>query len=372
MGIQKIFRNTFVFLVIGFLIAGYSPFKTTLSDSDVTNVQITQVDTSQFPEVTVYVSFTDDRGEPVGVTPQEIRLKEDDHVISPDQFSGMGEVSELTTMLVIDVSGSMNSGGKLAAAKAAASAYVEQMRPGDRAGLMMFNTSIELVQPVTRDTKALTAAISGLQAKNDTAMYDALIEAVEQLDSFTGRKAIIVLTDGLDNRSTNSAQDIIERIGPTGLSISPIGLGDPTHGKGAQTALDEEALTTLAESAGGIYGYAEDEESLLNLYELYGRTLQAEYQISYTSPSVVRDGVNRSLTVFIDSIPSEMGMDVYNPGGLVPETAQPASWTLFLYLLGGLVVLLALPTAVQIGLKLVRKKAQKPVRIKASRVKLKD
>jgi VWFA-related protein len=372
MGVNFFPKKVTIVLIFGLVLVGFSPWQVDSPDAKTANVQITQVDTSQFPEVTVYVSVTDENGEPVGVAPQEIRLMENDQAISPDHFSGMGEVSDLTTLLVIDISGSMNSGGKLVAAKAAAVAYVEKMRPGDRAGLMTFNTRIDLVQAVTRDTAALIAAIEGLQAKEDTMMYDALVEAVKHLESFTGRKAMIVLTDGLDNRSAHTAQDVIDRIGPAGLSISTIGLGDPTHGKGAQTALDEQALTRMAESAGGVYGYAADEESLMNLYELYGRALQAEYQVTYTSPSAVRDGVNRSLAVFIDSMPENAGTEVYNPGGLVPETGQPPSWLLFLALFAGLLALLLLPTVLQVGKRLVQKRGEGPLPAKVARIKLKD
>ena len=365
-------KTIVLFIFLGFFLSGFSPRQDVIEKGDQANVQVTQVDTSQFPLVTVYVSLTDEQGQPLGVAPQEIRIKEEGKVITPDQFIGMGEVSDLTTLLVIDVSGSMNSGDKLQAAKSAALAYIEQMRPGDRAGLLTFNTKIDLVHPVTRDTVALSTKITQLEARNDTVMYDALFEAVDYLDSFMGRKAIIALTDGLDNRSTHDMQDVIDQIGPSGLSISTIGLGDPSHGRGAQTALDEGALENLAKSAGGVYGYAEDELSLMKLYELYGRKLQSEYEIAYTSPSSVRDGINRSLQVYLESIPSQAGMSEYNPGGLVPETGQPVSWSLFLYLFTGLLLLLALPRAIKFGLQFVRKEHESPVKIKLSRIKLKE
>ena len=358
--------------IVVLFLTGFSPGQLENEGTDAANIQLTQSDTSEFPMVTLYLSITDDRGEPLGVSPQEIRIIEDDQLITPDQFSGMGEVSELKTLLVMDISGSMNSGGKLQAAKSAALAYVEQMRPGDKAGLMTFNTKIDLVQELTRDVQELNAVINQLTAKNDTAMYDALVKAVDYLDSFSGRKAVIVLTDGLDNRSTNNAQDVVERIGPTGLSISTIGLGDPSHGKGAQTALDQGALEDLAKSAGGVYGYADDEVSLLNLYELYGRVLQSEYQITYTSPSSIRDGVNRSLEVYLETVPADVGMGKYNPGGLVPETGQPVSWSLFFFLFSGLLLLLALPKIIKFGYQLLRKKDEKAVKFQVSRIKLKD
>jgi Ca-activated chloride channel family protein len=363
-----------ILLGLGLLLVGFSPRQQADPNPEELNVTITQVDTSQFPEVTVYVSVTDAAGEPVGVDPAGMRLEENGAVILPDQINGSGPVSTLTTMLVMDVSGSMNSGGKLEAAKTAAQAYVEQIRSGDKAGLLVFNTSIDLVQAVTKNQEALIAAIKSLRARDDTAMYDALGEAVALLEPVEGRKAMIVLTDGLDNRSSTTAAQVLELIGPAGLSISTIGLGDPTHGKGAQTALDEHALIALAGEAGGVYEYAEDEEALSELYGRYGRALQAEYRLTYASPAALRDGVNRSLSISFESASAQIGMGEYNPGGLVPETAETASWSLFFRLLGGLVVLLFVPFVVRMVVRLVSGKENKKASdVKLSpRIKLKD
>ena len=355
-------------LISFFGLTGFNTIQQSETDQGDVNVTITQVDTSNFPQVTVYVSATDAASEPVGINPTNITLKENGQNITPDQISGSGEIGPLTTMLVMDISGSMNSGGKLPAAKEAAQAYIQQMRTGDQAGLLTFNTSIKYVTPVTGDFNALIAAINGLQAKNDTAMYDALVEAVETLEASSGRKAIIVLTDGLDNRSTYTADDVLERIGPAGLSISTIGLGDPTHGPGAQTALDETALTSLAQQAGGVYGYAENDD-----------TLQAEYLITYTSPSTLRDGVNRSLSVSLNASSdavTQVDQTQYNPGGLVPEISEPAPWSMFITLLGVLLLLLIAPSSIRFAAQRFSGSRKSKSRIKLSskkpRIKLKD
>ena len=136
-------------------------------------------------------------------------------------------------------------------------------------------------------------------------------------------------------------------IGPEGLSISTVGLGDPTQSTGAITSLNEPALKALAEEAGGAYGYAEDAESLTALYEQLGRAMQSEYVITYSSPSKLRDGVNRSLSVALVESEGEQGAlsteGTYNPGGLVPEVVQKASWGVFVILLAGLALLLLIP-----------------------------
>lgn len=344
------------------------------------SARVTQVDTSKFPQVTVYVSVTDPQGNPVKVAPTSLVVMENGQEMTPQEITGLGESNEpLITLLVMDISGSMNSAGKLQAAKEAAIAYVHQTRPNDQTGLLVFNTKIRYLQAATSNQNKLVKAIRDLKARDDTAMYDALIEAAGILEQYSGRKAIIALTDGMDNRSKARPDDVIQRIGPAGLSISTIGLGDPAYSHGTLAGLDEAALISLSERAGGLYGYANDADALRNLYERYGRALQSEYAITYRSPATLRDGINRSLTVALKGNPASQALaetSTYNPGGVVPEVAQPASWLVFLVLLGFLSILLALPALMNrfISPKL-KTKAKGKIKLGASiatRIKLKQ
>jgi len=357
---------------------GFIPSQGSEPDDTEPLVRITQIDTSQFPQVTLYVSVTDQDGEPVSVSASQLVLEENGVAITPDSITGIGESGPLTTLLVIDISGSMNSLDKLVTAKEAAKAYVNQSRPNDRTGLLTYNTASEYVQPLTTDQQAVINAIEGLTAYDDTAMYDALLRGVEILSPITGRKAIIVLTDGMDNRSKATSEDVIASIDPAGLSISTVGLGDPRHSEGNLRGLDEAALMQLAEKAGGAYGYADDAEGLRQLYERYGRALQSEYVLTYTSPATLRDGVNRSLQV---SLSSEAGLSstdtetsIYNPGGLVPEVPAPASWVLFFSLLAGLILLLVLPAFLRKVSSITRNPHKGKIKINdlQTRVKIKN
>lgn len=354
-------------LILVLLTAFVWPLQSALAQDQEPQIRITQVDNSNFPQVTVYVSVTNAAGEPVGVSPDQIQLFENGQLMQLQDISGggQGDIGPLTTLLVIDISGSMNNGGKLEAAKQAATAYVEQMRPGDQAGLMTFNTKVNYLQPLTTDHQVLESAINSLKAQGDTAMYDALDQGVQVLQGLPGRKAIIALTDGLDNRSQATAEQVIQTIGPSGLSISTIGLGDPQQA-GSNFGLDEAALKSLAQQAGGVYGFAQDPNALSALYELYGRTLQSEYRLTYISPSNLRDGINRTLTVSLtgQAATAAQAQANYNPGGVLPETSG-RSWVLFGGILAGLVVLLLIPSG--IGLVTRGKSGSK----KKPRIKLK-
>jgi hypothetical protein len=150
----------------------------------------------------------------------------------------------------------------------------------------------------------------------------------------------------LDNRSMHTVGQVIEQIGPSGLTISTIGLGQTDQLGITNQGLDETALQTLAEQAGGSYGYAQDPETLQGLYSKLGRALQSEYVISFTAPNALRDGVNRNLSVTLGDA-SVAAEAVYNPGGLVPEVPQGNAWLLFGLGLAVLLALLFIPVLIQ-------------------------
>jgi len=309
-------------------------------------IRITQVDNSNFPRITVYVSAVNASGEPVAVDPSTIQVYENGQLMQAATISGQGDIGQLTTLLVIDTSGSMEKSDKIQGARDAAKAYLDLMRPGDQAGVVSFNTEVKVIQPLTADKAVLVQAIDSLQPVGNTAMFDALVAGVDVLKDVSGRKAIILLSDGLDNRSKSGADDVINAIGPAGLSISTIGLGDPKE-PGNNFGLDEPALKSLAERAGGFYGFATAPQDLLALYQQRGRELQNEFSFTYVTPATIRDGVNRDLRVsFGGEALSTSGR--YNPGGVLPEVSA-GSWPLFTAILLGLVLLLALPFIISRG-----------------------
>jgi VWFA-related protein len=326
------------------------PFAAVSAQGEEPQIRITQVDNSKFPNVTVYVSVTNAAGEPVGVDPATIQISESGQVMQAVNIQGGGEavggeIIPVTTMLVIDISGSMDKGDKIGAARDAAKAYINGMREGDQAGLITFDTSVYRVQEVTSDKAALTAAIDGLKTGSDTAMYDGILEATKALEGVSGRKAILVLSDGMDNQSSATEEAIVTAVGPSGLTISAIGFGEP--GVNGQAGIDEAGLKSLTGRTGGQYAYTSDAASLTAQYQQYGEAFQSEYAITYLSPSTLRDGINRNLTVSLtDAAVSTQGQ--YNPGGVLPEVSSK-SWTLFAVILAGLLALLFVPMLFNLG-----------------------
>lgn len=353
-------RFALTLLLLSGLLMAFMPVSTGNPQNNDLNIRITQVDNSKFPLVTVYVSVVNAKGEPVAINPNNLVIRESGKVIPANNIQGAGQVGPLTTLLVMDVSGSMDKMGKIDSAKAVAKEYIAQMRPGDKAGIILFNTMVRTAQVIKEDKAELSHAIDMISAGGDTAMYDALIAAVGQLNGIGGRKAILVYTDGLDNRSKSSVDGVISAIGSGGLTISTVGFGDASQGTGSQEALDEGVLKKIAQDSGGRYGFAENREQLSALYASFGASLRNEYELTYRSPYGLRNGINRSLTVTLhDPLgPSSQpgASTTYNPGGLIPEVPVAGSWLVFFIMLA----FLGLLTAAPFLFPRIQEKIQKP------------
>ena len=137
-------KTLHLLLVLGLLLslAAFPAAHVFAQDPNAPIVRITQVDNSQFPQVTVYVSVTNAAGEPVAVDPSTIEVYENGQLMQASTVSDQGQIGTVTTLLAIDTSGSMEKGNKMQAARDAAKAYIDQMRPGDQAAVISFNTQV--------------------------------------------------------------------------------------------------------------------------------------------------------------------------------------------------------------------------------------
>ena len=336
-----------------------------------TNITITQVDQSRFPQIDVYVSVTDAAGNPVrNADPNSFRLTENGQPMQLITPAGAGDEGPVNTVLVIDRTGSMAFANKMDGAKQAAATFVNLMRPGDRTALIQFDTEIDTLQPLTDDKSALLASIQKIYPRGNTALYDTLARAGKYFENVQGRKAIIVVTDGMDNASKLNLDALLQQLQGADYSVYTIGLGAKGAGYGSQDGIDESALKQIAAASYGTYAYAPDASQLSGLYQRLSYKIQNEYRLSYITPIALRDGVKRNIVV---SAPGGVTQSTYNPGGVIPQVApQGVSWLLFVIALAFLLALFFAPAALRLarerGLQIPPLPA--PQKAKPSRVKL--
>ena len=151
-------------------------------------------------------------------------------------------------VLVVDVSGSMEENGKLDQAKAGLGAFLQRILPEDRVGLVTFSSKAQVAvvpAPLGESRIALDDAIQAMRPQGKTAIYDGLMTGKGALDKLpepeNGEeriKAIVLLTDGVENASAISFEQLKQEFDETGISIFPVAYGSQSDQSEATKTLE--------------------------------------------------------------------------------------------------------------------------------------
>ncbi|HKV36168.1 MAG TPA: VWA domain-containing protein [Pyrinomonadaceae bacterium] len=198
--------------------------KTDASD-EVDEGDVVRVDTQL---VSVPAVVTDASGRPLsGLKPENFRLVEDGQ---PQTITNFGTTqTPFEIALLLDTSGSTRD--DVALIRSAANSFIEALRPGDRVGIVSFNTAqtannttaaVEVLSTLTGDRGELRKAIENLGSSSGTPYYDALESVVQSIfrdppgEDMRGRRAVVALTDGVDSSSKSdfgTAKLLLSRAG---------------------------------------------------------------------------------------------------------------------------------------------------------------
>ena len=182
----------------------------------------------------------------------------------------LGQTQEpVGIVLVIDVSGSMEC-APIEAAKAAASSFVSQKRPGDFIALVTFGDTAQTVSGFTTDVQALNARIAELEAAGETAFNDGVIEAIslfEQSNATALRRNIVVLTDGADTVSTQTTEEALAAIDNPANPVRVFGVALESP------EFQPAAVQQIADAGEGLFLSTADPEQLAALYDQIQREI---------------------------------------------------------------------------------------------------
>jgi tight adherence protein B len=234
-----------------------------------------------------------------------------------------GSRGQLAVMLAVDTSGSMlaDPGGvrNIDRAKAAAVAFVQKMRPGDRLGLIGFSTTPAVVQTLTTDHQLVRTAIGSLTAQGDTALYDAVALASRQLAGAKGQHNLVVLSDGRDDGSKIGRDGAITAAVRAGVTIYTVGLNGPGRVK-----QDQEALRELAEGTDGQAFEVGNADELVKQFSDIAQTLASQYVVDMKLPPGVGSKVDFELKARVgvqEGVLTIPGFQIAGP--VSPATTRP-------------------------------------------------
>lgn len=188
--------------------------------------------------------------------------------------------------ILVDGSGSMGLAGKLDSARAAVNAVIARRRPGDDYTLFVFASghATELV-PFTEETAKITAAMEKIKPWGKTAFFDALAQMPER--SSLGKnptRAIMLLSDGIDNASRLSKVEIEKRLEGVSVPIYALGLREPGERKLAVTEelTDIALLEELSSITGGKLYLGNRPEQLASAMDAVESNLRAQYLLGFS------------------------------------------------------------------------------------------
>jgi len=254
-------------------------------------VEITGIDLAYFPPTAfVYLRVLDPSGRPVtDLQASDLRVTDDSRLVQePSLAYFQAAPSPISAALVIDYSGSM-AGAPLSAARAGARAFLDQLGANDQVEIIGFGDKVQLLQSWTADKSAAVSALDQLQAQGWTALWDGLWLAAGDLSSRSGRKVVLLLTDGADNRSQHTSEQVIAQARRAGLSLFVIGLQSPEY-NGA-------AMQSLVQAVGGRYTETSDPAQIEAYYKQIAGDIRNEYRLALTLPRSPTNGGSHRLRI---------------------------------------------------------------------------
>ncbi len=205
------------------------------------------------------------------------------------------EDAPVTIGVVFDLSGSMSS--KFTRARQALTAFLRTSNPEDEFFVVGFNDRPAVIVDYTSDVDDVEARMVMLRPENRTALIDAVYLAVNKLkDAKYERKALLIVSDGGDNRSRYTEGELRRLVRESDVQIYAIGIFDeyaPTE----EEQLGPVLLTDIAETTGGRMFKVSDAGDMADIAARISAELRNEYVVGYRPSDMKKDGNWRKLKV---------------------------------------------------------------------------
>src|SRR5215207_11766773 len=249
--------------------------------------------------VVLNITVTDKAGQYVkGLKAFDFKIYEDGVEVKPDMIASFSlQESPYAAVVLLDSSGSMEA--RFSLARSAAIRFLDGLRAEDVAAVYRFDTKVERVQEFSggRDLAPIAYAI---RAKGMTTLNDAIVEAAKTLaERPEHRKAIVVLSDGMDTFSKASSDKAVESALAVGASIYAVDMSS-VEVAGSTRRQSAASLQGFAEKTGGRFISTPGGPSLRDAFTGIAEELGHQYTISYRPVNQKRDGKWRTLEVKLE------------------------------------------------------------------------
>ena len=276
----------------------------------------------------VTVTVTDQDGRYVtGLQKSDFKLQIDGQD-RPIEFFRQDLNTPVSVGILVDTSGSMQP--KIPQAQAAISEFIRDLNERDDVFMFAFSSRPFLLQPFTTNHYLVLSRLELLHAFGQTSLFDTILDGLLMVQHGRyDKKALLVVTDGMDNTSQSTVEQVVAQARRMGVLVYSIGIGDPNAANipflGPQ--VDASTLTLLSSETGAktyIVREVGDGAALRDACATISRELREQYTVGFIAPDAERGGY-RSIHVDVPTHPDDTlrvrkGVNV---GGTESANASP-------------------------------------------------
>jgi Ca-activated chloride channel family protein len=270
------------------IVLGFAAWPVQAQDDDVVRVNTDLV--------VLNITVTDSTGQYVrGLRKSDFRVYEDGKEVDPTFIASFTlQESPFASVVLLDTSGSMEN--RLSLGRSAAIRFLDGLREDDVAAVFRFDTKVEQVQDFSGG-RDLAPMAYGIRAKGMTTLNDAIVEATKVLlNRPERRKAIVVLSDGIDTSSRASSGKALESALAVGASIYAVDMSS-TEGTALRNSQSAMVLKNFTAKTGGRFVATPGGPALRDAFASIAEELGHQYSIAYRPLNAARDGKWRTLEV---------------------------------------------------------------------------
>ncbi|SEF47154.1 Mg-chelatase subunit ChlD [Eubacterium ruminantium] len=273
----------------------FDGIKARLDTREKTVIKFVSADASEYPYIKVYFTIEDQAGESVEYTLPHIAMKEtiangkelECSIKSFDQIKGREGVR---FELVADKSGSMEA--ELSEMQRIMKEFISELdyNTGDMAEFLAFDTYVMYMCTATNNQELLKNGIDNMTTYGETALYDALYEAIGNAAFVKGAKCIIAFTDGADNRSVKTSDEVINYANQVNVPIFIIGASSG----------DSNVYNEITSKTGGRYWYIGNINDMNQYLDDIYEKEKKMYCLTYLSDEKADPYADRKLNIVVD------------------------------------------------------------------------
>jgi VWFA-related protein len=253
---------------------------------------LSYADRVEVDAVQVTVTVTDDNGKFVAGLPREaFHVSEDGQPQTLGYFASDDVPLEL--IVAVDISGSMTP--VMPRLKRAVKNFLGAVPAANQVTLLGFNDTVFTLTRKATDPAERIRAVDRLAPWGATALYDAIIRGIEMLGRQTGRRALVVFSDGEDQGSHVTLDDVERRLQASDVTLYMIG-----QGRGVTHEYLRKAMQRLTVPTGGRSFATDNIDALQGAFEDLLEELSNQYLLGYQPTNGTRDDSWREIKVEID------------------------------------------------------------------------